>query len=88
MNDKHPKQIPTPPFCIDCAHFISGDNGLNDVKAEHRCAKFPMLDLVTGVRFNMACSVIRSPDAPCGERGKLFQLKAAPSVEPEATGLN
>ena len=97
MTTKQPeiKQIPTPPFCVSCAHFISGDGGKNEVQAEHRCAKFPMLDIVTGIRFNMACNVVRSPDAPCSEEGKLFEALTPPiavtsgvSVEPNKTTLN
>ena len=104
MNAKHQKQIPTPPFCFDCSSFMSGDEGINDLKSEHRCAKFPLLDLVTGKRFNMACNVVRSPEAPCGEEGKMFTPKddldgkvvgldkahegAERTVEPDKTNLN
>jgi hypothetical protein len=83
--------IPNPPLCIHCSHFLSGDGGKNEVQAEHRCAKFPVVDLVTGIRFNMECNVVRSPEAPCGEEGKLFQplddLDKPKAIEPNKTPL-
>jgi hypothetical protein len=97
MNAKHPKQIPTPPFCKDCASFIEESHADNATGDTPRCRRFPMLDLVMGEKFFIACVAVRSPEAPCGETGKLFTPKEVlekpvsptpPSVEPDKTNLN
>lgn len=66
-----------PPFCKNCVHFMEpystpGSERINDVP---RCQKYQMTDLVMGEQFYIPCSDVRSPNAPCGTSGKLFQRK-------------
>lgn len=44
----------------------------------HRCGAIPMLDLVTGQRYQLACEMARTPDAPCGTQAKMFTPKDEP----------
>ena len=78
------KQIPTPPFCCDCQHFIPADNKVaND---EPRCRKFPMLDIVMGTRFFVQCAAVRGEGAPCGQSGQFFE--PVDDMDAPKTGLN
>ena len=96
-NAKHPKMIETPPFCISCAHFIGLDSPESKSpsgESAPRCRLFPVLDIVMGERFYIACQAVRGDDAPCSTAGKLFKplddldKPKNVSVEPDATGLN
>jgi len=66
---------PPPPFCKNCAHFIDVSDTENSDGRLPRCRKFQMTDLVMGEQFYIPCSDVRSPNAPCGTAGKLFQRK-------------
>jgi hypothetical protein len=106
-----PQQVKTPPFCCHCAHFIpevqervfiGGDPKVEYQTGEKasppRCRKFPMLDVVIGEKFFVACHAVRGQDAPCGIEGKLFEpnddldkpknVPPISSVEPEKHDLN
>jgi hypothetical protein len=90
-------EIATPPFCVECLHFIGLDSPESKSpsgESAPRCRLFPVLDIVFGERFYIACNAVRGDDAPCSTSGKLFEPKHPPSkplnppAEPEATGLN
>lgn len=85
QNQPAPKTIP---FCINCGNFIPADIGIpND---DPRCKKFPMVDIVDGHQFFVACHAARGQGAPCGGEGLMFTPKhpTPTAVEPDAQGLN
>lgn len=83
MKSAEPKNtIPTPPFCVNCLHFIGLDSPESKSpsgESAPRCRLFPVLDIVFGERFYIACNAVRGDDAPCATAGKLFELKPVPS---------
>lgn len=76
MSKLDPNNLPkfgepkTHPFCKDCKNFIPADVSPERPPA---CKKFPMIDLVMGEKFFIPCHAVRTPDAPCGEDGKMFE---------------
>jgi len=95
---QNPQPVKTPPFCFQCAHFIAPPAEPEFSENPPRCRKFPMLDVVMGERFLVACHAVRSEGAPCGVHGTLFEPNddldkpAEPTspapVEPEKHDLN
>lgn len=64
-----------PPFCCNCSNFIDVTDVDNGDGRLPRCRAFQMTDLVLGEKFYLPCSDVRTPNAPCGTAGRMFQPK-------------